>query len=172
MKYAFMLQHRGEFRIRLMCRVLRVTRSAWYKWLRSGQSNRHRRRLLLDQEVAKAFNARKGRYGAHRLCVDLKNNKLCVNRKTVAASMKRQSLRAKAGKKYKATTQSGHDLPVADNVLNRDFTATGPNQKWAGDITYLHTSQGWLYLSVIMDSFLAHDHRLVHERANDFHTGL
>jgi len=151
-KYAFMLEHRKVFRIRLMCRVLKVTRSAWYKWLK-GASDRQRRRLVFDQAVAKAFARRKGRYGAHRLRADLKDDKVDANRKTVAASMRRQLLRAKAAKKYKATTQSSHDLPVADNVLNRDFTAGAPNQKWVGDITYLHTTQGWLYLAVVMDLY-------------------
>jgi len=75
------------------------------------------------------------------------------DRKTIAESMRRQGLRAKAAKKFKATTNSRHNLPVAPNLLQQDFTATGPNQKYAGDITYLWTEEGWLYLAVVVDLY-------------------
>ncbi|RMV76780.1 putative transposase [Pseudomonas caricapapayae] len=75
------------------------------------------------------------------------------NRKTVAASMRRQGLRAKAARKFKATTLSNHTLPVAQNLLNQDFTASAPNQKWVGDITYLYTDEGWLYLAAVIDLY-------------------
>lgn len=75
------------------------------------------------------------------------------NRKTVALSLQRQGLRAKAARKFKATTQSKHNLPVADNLLKQDFTASQPNQKWAGDITYLWTNEGWYYLAVVIDLY-------------------
>src|SRR5574343_305894 len=73
--------------------------------------------------------------------------------KTIAASLKRQGLVAKAARKFKATTNSKHNLPVFDNLLQQDFSATAPNQKWAGDITYLWTDEGWLYLAVMIDLF-------------------
>ncbi|MGM0786063.1 MAG: DDE-type integrase/transposase/recombinase, partial [Pseudomonadota bacterium] len=85
--------------------------------------------------------------------LDLRDKGLPVNRKTVAASLQRQGLRAKAARKFKATTNSRHSLPVAPNLLEQDFTATAPNQKWAGDITYLATGEGWLYLAVLIDLF-------------------
>ena len=75
------------------------------------------------------------------------------DRKTVADSMRRQGLRAKAAKKFKATTNSKHNLPVAPNLLQQDFTATAANQKYVGDITYLWTDEGWLYLAVIIDLY-------------------
>src|SRR5574343_2036571 len=73
--------------------------------------------------------------------------------KTIAASLKRQGLVAKAARKFKATTNSKHNLPVFDNLLKQDFSASAPNQKWAGDITYLWTEEGWLYLAVVIDLF-------------------
>lgn len=97
---------------------------------------RWQQRDELDQNVAQAYNARKGRSGAPRLCHDLREAGLPCNRKTVAASMQRQGLRAKAARKFKATTNSRHSLPVAENLLKQDFKASAPNQKWVGDITY------------------------------------
>ena len=111
---------------------------------------RHQRRIELDRQVAQAYSARKGRSGAPRLCHDLRESGLPCNRKTVAAAIQRQGLRARATKKFKATTNSRHSLPVAENLLKQDFTALAPNQKWVGDITYLHTEEGWLYLVVVI----------------------
>jgi transposase InsO family protein len=85
--------------------------------------------------------------------LDLHDAELPVNRKTVAASLRRQGLRAKAARKFKATTNSRHSLPVAPNLLQQNFTATAPNQKWVGDITYLSTGEGWLYLAVVIDLY-------------------
>ncbi len=95
---------------------------------------RHRRRAELDRQVVQAYSTRKGRSGAPRLCHDLREAGLPCNRKTVATSMQRQGLRAKAAKKFKATTNSQHSLPVAENLLKQNFTAS-PNQKWVGDIS-------------------------------------
>ena len=87
------------------------------------------------------------------LVLDLKEQGHHYDRKTVAASMKRQHLRAKAAKKFKATTNSNHNLPVAPNLLQQNFSAAAPNQKWVGDITYLWTDEGWLYLAVVIDLY-------------------
>ena len=103
--------------------------------------------------MAETYLARKGRSGAPRLCLDLREAGLPCSRKTVAASMRRQGLRARAARRFKATTNSRHSLPVADNLLRQDFTAAVPNQKWVGDITYLYTEEGWLYLAVIIDLY-------------------
>lgn len=148
-----MRTHAPAFPVKAMCRVLGVARSGFYAWCSREPSTRHQQRAELDQRVAQAYNARKGRSGAPRLCHDLWEAGLRCNRKTVAASMQRQGLRAKAAKKFKATTNSRHSLPVAENLLKQDFTASAPNQKWVGDITYLHTDEGWLYLAVIIDLY-------------------
>ena len=155
MKYAFMDTHAGEFRITAMCRVLVVSRSGFYAWRkhRTGPGPRLQRRMALDAQVAEAFAQRKGRCGSPTLTRDLCDQGRPYNRKTVAASQKRQQLRAKAARKFKATTNSKHDLPVAANLLNQDFTATAPNRKWVGDITYLWTDEGWLYLAVVIDLY-------------------
>lgn len=124
-------------------------------WIQRQQkpSARQQRRECLDRQVAEAFTLRKGRSGSPGLTRDLNDLGHRYDQKTVAASMKRQGLRAKAAKKFKATTNSNHNLPVAPNLLQQDFTATAPNQKWVGDITYIQTEEGWLYLAVVIDLY-------------------
>jgi len=138
-----------------MSRVLQVSRSGFYAWRRrrNNPSPRQQRRKQLDKAVKKAFDVRKGRSGSPRLVRDLADAGHPHDRKTIAESMRRQGLRAKAAKKFKATTNSRHNLPVAPNLLQQDFTATGPNQKYVGDITYLWTEEGWLYLAVVIDLY-------------------
>ncbi len=155
MKYAFMLAHKSEFHLSVMCSTLNVSRSGFYYWLhrREQYSSRQQKQQRLDEHVADAFQVEKGRSGARRLVHRLVKQGHGYNRKTVAASLKRQGLRAKAARKFKATTNSKHNLPVAENVLKQDFHAEQPNLKWVGDMTYLWTSEGWLYLAVVIDLY-------------------
>ena len=106
-----------------------------------------------DVKIKNLFDIGKGRNGAPRLALDMADQGLPCNRKTVADSMRRQGLRAKGAKKFKATTNSNHNLPVAPNLLKQDFKAEAANLKWVGDITYLWTGEGWLYLAVLLDLF-------------------
>ena len=156
MKYVFMHEHSGEYKIITMCRVLCVSRSGFYRWQQRGcqPTLRQQQRMILDKLVADAFVARKKRSGSPMLVLDLHDQGHEYDRKTVAASMKRQNLRAKAARKYKTTTNSKHNLPVVPNLLQQDFSAETPNQKWVSDITYLWTDEDWLYLAVIIDLFL------------------
>jgi transposase-like protein len=154
-KYEFMDEHRHNFKLSALCRVLNVSRSSFYAWQhrqRSGIS-REATNELLDALVHAAFIERKGRSGSPGLTLDLIDAGHVRNRKTIAKSMKRQELRAKAAKKFKVTTDSNHTNPVAPNLLDRDFTATAANQKWVSDITYLWTEEGWLYLAVVIDLY-------------------
>ena len=150
-----MEDHVNEFRIKAMCRAFRVSRSGFYAWRhrRACPSPRQQYRRALDRHVAAAFASRKGRCGSPTLTRDLHDQGLPYDRKTVAASQQRQQLRAKAARKFKATTNSTHNLPVAPNLLKQDFTATAPTRNWVGDITYLWTDEGWLYLAVIIDLY-------------------
>ena len=150
-----MLKYKNEFSIAAMCRVLVVSRSGFYDWLVKQDKPRllKHRQQQIDAHIAHAFNADKGRSGAIRVMLALDKKGIHYNRKTVALSLQRQGLRAKAARKFKATTQSKHNLPVADNLLKQDFTASQPNQKWAGDITYLWTNEGWYYLAVVLDLY-------------------
>jgi transposase InsO family protein len=150
-----MLAHKSEFHLSVMCSVLNVSRSGFYYWLNRSEkiTPRQQEQQRLDEHVADAFQLEKGRSGARRLIHRLIKQGHDYDRKTVAASLKRQGLRAKAARKFKATTYSKHNLPVAENVLQQNFHAEQPNQKWAGDITYLWTSEGWLYLAVVIDLY-------------------
>lgn len=149
-----MKNHRVDYSLAVMCQCFKVSRSGYYAWLGRKPSARHQQRLLLDQQVKTLFHKHKQRYGSERLRRKLqKDDGQRYNQKTIAASLKRQGLVAKAARKFKATTNSKHNLPVFDNLLQQDFSATAPNQKWAGDITYLWTDEGWLYLAVIIDLF-------------------
>ncbi|HGF4490705.1 TPA: IS3-like element IS3 family transposase, partial [Escherichia coli] len=153
MKYVFIEKHQAEFSIKAMCRVLRVARSGWYTWCqrRTRISTRQQFRQHCDSVVLAAFTRSKQRYGAPRLTDELRAQGYPFNVKTVAASLRRQGLRAKASRKFSPVSYRAHGLPVSENLLEQDFYASGPNQKWAGDITYLHTDEGWLYLAVVID---------------------
>ncbi|HBZ7882263.1 TPA: IS3 family transposase [Klebsiella pneumoniae] len=149
MKYVFIEKHQAEFSIKAMCRVLRVARSGWYAWCsrRHQIDTRQQFRLACDAAVLRAFTDAKQRYGAPRLADELP----AYNIKTIAASLRRQGLRAKAARKFSPVSYREHGLPVSENLLKQVFFASGPNQKWAGDITYLRTDEGWLYLAVVID---------------------
>ena len=147
-KYAAIKAHEAEFRVRVMCRVLGVSSSGYYAWRNRTPSKQAQARAALDATVREEFKRRKARAGAPRL-----SRHLGRGRRQVAQSLRRQDLRAKAAKKFKATTNSSHSLPVAENLLQQDFTAQRPNQVWVGDITYIATDEGWLYLAVVLDLF-------------------
>lgn len=141
MKYVFIEKHRAQFTVKAMCRVLRVARSGWYAWrLRHHQISRRQQFILVcDAAVLKAFNDAKQRYVAPRLADELPE----YNMKTIAASLRRQGLRAKAARKFSPISYREHGLPVSENLLKQDSYARGPNQKWAGDITAVF---GWSML--------------------------
>lgn len=110
---------------------------------------------MKNHRVKALFGKYKCRYGALRIHRQMQQDKDSIppNLKTVAASLQRQGLVAKAARKFKATTYSKHNLPVFENLLDQDFKATAPNQKWVGDITYLWTDEGWLYLATVIDLY-------------------
>lgn len=151
-----MKQHDREFKICTMSRVLKVSRGGYYAWVvrqTRGLSPRAAKRQSRDALIHETFVRHKGRNGSPRVTRDLHDAGEHCDRKTVADSMRRQGLRARAAKKFKVTTDSKHDLPVAPNRLNRHFSAAAPNQKWVSDISYLWTDEGWLYLAVIIDLY-------------------
>lgn len=135
--------------------MLRVSRSGYYHWLSNLPKItwREQRRQTIDDQVKRAFVNSKGRDGAERIYHELKEQDEALNIKTIRSSMKRQGLVPKAAKLFKVTTDSNHTLPVAPNLLERNFVAQKPNEKWVSDITYLQTTEGWLYLAMIVDLY-------------------
>jgi transposase InsO family protein len=138
-----------------MCEIFRVSRSAYYVWCQhSKESDVDEFRAFLDKRVKKYFEQNNGEYGAPRIWRKLRRLGIFYNIKTIAESLRRQGLRAKAGVKFRPkTTDSNHRLPVYENILMQDFKASRINEKWVGDFTYLDTSEGWLYLAVIIDLY-------------------
>lgn len=146
-------QHEQEFSVGLMCRLLSVSRSGYYQWKKRPPSKRHQIREALAVEVKRIFEDEKNRVGSPRIAKRLNDEGHRASRHAVAKIMRRHGWRAKAAKKYKATTNSNHSLPVAPNLLAQNFEATAPDQKWVSDITYIWTEEGWLYLAVVLELY-------------------
>lgn len=154
MKFTFIKTHRQQWPVQVICRVLQVTRSGFYAWLKRKPSARQVRheRLLAKIRIAHAEN--RELYGSPRVHRALLIDGEVVSRNTVAKLMRQAKTRAKTRRRYvPRTTDSTHARPVADNVLDRDFTASAPDRKWLADITYVPTDQGWLYVAAVLDCF-------------------
>jgi putative transposase len=157
-KYAFIFEHQPMYPLVVMCRVLSVAKGSYLRWRRSPVNSREQRDMDLSQSILAIHEENRGVYGSPRVHAVLKQRGEAVSRKRVARLMQEAGLSAKAPTVRVVTTDSDHDDPIADNVLERDFTATTPDQKWVTDITYIPTDEGWLYLSAIVDLF---SHRVV-----------
>jgi len=151
-KFAFIKESLNEYPVDVCCDVLDVSRSGYYAWRDRPESAQKKRRELLATKVKTVFEENRSVYGSPRICEALRAQGEIVNKKTIARSMKELEIQAKTKKRFvPSTTDSNHANPVVENVLDRDFSAQLPNQKWAVDITYIHTDQGWLYLAGVMD---------------------
>jgi putative transposase len=136
-----------------MCDVFGLSPSAYYEWEREQESEHARQDGELLVAIRRIFVQFQGRYGAPRIQRELAKEGTPVSQKRVARLMREAGLRAKGKRKYKATTDSDHSLPIAPNLLKRNFTADRPDAVWVSDITYLWTRQGWMYLAVIIDLY-------------------
>ena len=155
MVYIFMLNNKDRYTITEMTRLFGVSRSAYYRWVTHGVSDRWERSDAALVAVLRAIQQEHhGRYGAPRIQAELrKEYGLRVSRKRIAKLLKKHGLNAKRRRKFIPTTNSNHGLPVCENILNRDFHAAEPGEKWVSDITYLRTAEGWLYLTMVLDLF-------------------
>lgn len=136
-----------------MCRALAVSASGYYAWCARPESERVAGDRRLTALVEESFAASKGRYGSPRIHRDLMAQGARVSRKRVVRLMQERGLAGKVRRRFARTTDSRDSAPVAGNLLDREFTATAPNQRWTGDVTYLRTPQGWLYLAIILDLY-------------------
>ena len=153
MKYRFISEHRETFKVGRMCKLLSVSRSGYYDWLKRPQSRRSRENRALEAKIRVLHGASHGIYGAPKIHRDLVNNGIRCSKNRVARIMRQAGIRSRTKKKFKATTDSKHNLPVAANLLKQDFTVQAPDRIWVGDITYIATGEGWLYLAVLLDLF-------------------
>ncbi len=153
MRYQFIEQNKQEFPVVVMCRVLGVSESGYYAWLKRPVCQHTREDAQLTEELRQGFRAHQGRYGSPRLHVELREQGRRISRKRVARLMREADLSARRKRRRVVTTRRDATHPVAPNLLDREFTATEPNKKWVTDITYIPTVQGWLYLAVIVDLY-------------------
>ena len=153
MKFAFIAAEKTSFPVSVLCAVLEVSRSGFYDWLRRPPSSHHTDDERLKVHIKAIFRRHQGRYGAPRIQDDLRDEGFAVSRKRVARLMTELGLRSVRKRRFKATTDSSHRLPVAPNVLARRFEAEAPNKAWVTDITQVWTSEGWLFVAAILDVF-------------------
>ena len=151
MKYACIERHRREFPVRMMCRVLEMAPSGFYAWLIGPESRRERdnRRLLV--EIRACHQRSGGAYGSPRIHLDLQDLGYRCGRHRVARLMRQHGVAAKHRRKFKHTTDSNHQYPVAPNLLDQLFADWDRDRAWVGDVTYIPTREGWLYLAANMD---------------------
>ena len=157
MRYAFVERHKRVWPVRVQCRVLRVSVSGYHQHLRRRKQIAQRRHLsdeALLVHIRAVFAAHRGAYGWPRVWRQLLGQGIHVGKLRVQRLMQQNNIRARGKRRFRvATTDSRHGLPVAPNLLDRNFTAASPNRAWAGDVTYIPTEEGWLYLAVVMDLF-------------------
>lgn len=159
MKFAFIAEHLRQHPVELVCQVLQVSRSGYYAWLERPASAQAQRRADLAVKVRRVHAENRRVYGSPRVCRALRGEGTQVSENTVAKVMRAEGLCGKRKRKFvPRTTDSAHGQPIAPNVLDRQFTAAEPNRKWAGDITYIPTGEGWLYLAGVID---LHSRRIV-----------
>jgi putative transposase len=132
---------------------MQVSRSGYLEWQKRTPSRRATEEQELLVSVRQEYNASKGRYGSPRLHKELREKGIRCSRNRLVRLMQKYHITARPLRRFVVTTDSDHDLPVADNLLNRQFTAETPNTKWTADISYVWTSEGWLYLAVVLDLF-------------------
>lgn len=157
MKYAFVQRHRRVWPIRVQCRVLRVSVAGYHEHLARRREILVRRHLsdeVLLVRIRAVYAENRGAYGWPRIWRELRAQGIRVGKQRVQRLMQRHGIRARGKRRFRlTTTDSRHGLPIAPNLLERNFTVAAPNQAWVGDITYIATDEGWLFLAVVLDLF-------------------
>lgn len=153
MKFSFIEAKRARWPVAAICRVLGVTRSGYYAWRRRPLGPRARESQRLLVAIQESWKRSGRNYGSPRVLQDLRAQGWRVGNRRVEQLMRNNGIQAKRKRRFRITTNSEHKRPVAPNVLDRQFDVKTPDTVWAGDITYIWTQQGWLYLAVILDLF-------------------
>ena len=153
MKFEFIKKNENEHCVEKMAELFRITRSGYYSWKKRPVSKMKIRNNIITQQIIKIHEESKFRYGYPRVYRVLKTRGVFCGINTVAKIMKDNKLQAKAKKKYKATTDSIHNNPLYENILDRKFIVDKPDKVWVSDITFVYTKEGWLYLCIIMDLY-------------------
>jgi transposase InsO family protein len=152
-RFAFIEARKAEYPVSALCRALKVRRSGFYAWLEREESTHAKADRVLAVDVRAVFDESEERYGSPRVCRELRRLGKRVCRHRIARLMREQQLAARRPRRFVRTTDSKHELATPRNLLARDFTAVAPDRVWAGDVTYLPTGEGWLYLAVLLDLY-------------------
>jgi putative transposase len=152
-KFAFIAAEKAAFPVRVLCRTLEVSRAGFYAWQRRAPAVHTQADQRLGLEIQAIHTESRQRYGSPRVHAELRHRGHRLSRKRVARLMREHGLCARRRRRFRLTTESRHQLPVAPNVMARRFAVAGPDAAWVTDITYLWTDEGWLYLAVILDLF-------------------
>jgi putative transposase len=152
-KYAWIKQHTPEFPVDSMCRFMQVSRSAYYAWLHRPQTMAEKDDIELTTIIHGVFNKSRATYGTRRIKKELFDRNRTVSRRRISRLMDKANLACKTKRKFKATTDSKHDKAMSPNLLDREFNVSQPDQVYAGDITTIHTQEGWLYPAVVIDLY-------------------
>jgi putative transposase len=153
MKFRLIDTAKEEFPVQRMCDVLGVSPSGYFAWRGRPACHRQQQDLIFLASIRSAFTSSHGTYGSPRMTRELQGEGLAIGRRRTARLMGENGLNARQKRRFKRTTDSHHDLPIAHNLLGQDFTAGHPNQKWGADISYVWTREGWLYVAVVIDLF-------------------
>lgn len=153
MRYQFIKQQQGAFSIAAVCRVLAVSESGYYAWCKRAKSRREQDNARLLEQVRSVYQDSDHTYGSPRIYQQLKEVGFACSQNRIARLMRQAGISAQAPKRFALSTQADASLLVAENILARQFEAPRPNTRWSGDLTYVWTGQGWLYLAVILDLF-------------------
>ncbi len=158
MRFAFVEEHKKHVPVDRLCHILNVTSRGYRAWHNRPVSQRQRDDMVVLAHIREQHHLSLGSYGRPRMTQELKEAGLAVGHRRVGRLMRDNGIRVVRTRKYKATTDSNHRFNIAPNLLDRNFHADKPNQKWAGDISYIWTREGWLYLAVMID---LHSRRVV-----------
>lgn len=155
MKYAWIESQRHHYSVTMMCQLLGVSRSGWYRSVGPEAWSRRRSDQRLVEEIRQRQHKHRGRYGRRRMSLEISGAwGQAVNCKRIGRLMREAGLQSRKRRRFRVvTTDSAHEHPIAANLLGRRFVASAPNQKWLADLTYVPTDEGWLYLALIMDLF-------------------
>jgi transposase InsO family protein len=153
MRFQLIDAAKREFPVQRLCKVLKVSPSGYFAWKNRPASRRQREDLVLLAHFRSAFALSHETYGSPRMTHELREQGLAAGRRRIARLMRENGLKACQPRRFRRTTDSGHAFPVAPNRLDQDFTATAPDEKWAADLSYIWTREGWLYLAVVIDLY-------------------
>ncbi len=153
MKFQFIAENEGKYRVVHLCELLGVSRSGYYAWKNRKPNQRKHAIEILITHLHRISRKNRGVYGSPRIHAALKKEGIFYNLKTIAKYMHQESITGHRKSRGVVTTNSKHGFPVAPNLLHRDFYAEKPNEKWVADITYIPTAEGWLYLAGVLDLF-------------------